>query len=83
MRAAIIDDEKQAIASLKMELAEVKPKIEIVGTANSVESGLKTVVGDYTRRIVLGHKAQRRIGLRHPQQPQQFWSVQGSIYSGL
>lgn len=41
MRAAIIDDEKQAIASLKMELAEVKPAIDIIGTANSVESGLK------------------------------------------
>lgn len=41
MRAAIIDDEKQAIASLQMELAEVKPKINIIGTANSVESGLK------------------------------------------
>lgn len=41
MRAAIIDDEKQAIASLKMELAEVKPTIDIIGTANSVASGLK------------------------------------------
>ena len=41
MRAAIIDDEKQAIASLRMELAEVKPAIEIIGTANSVASGLK------------------------------------------
>ena len=40
MRAVIIDDEKQAIASLKMELAEVRPQIEIVGTANSVESGI-------------------------------------------
>ncbi|MCO4818438.1 MAG: response regulator [Bacteroidetes bacterium] len=41
MRAVIIDDEKQAIASLQMELAEVRPKVEIIGTANSVESGLK------------------------------------------
>ncbi|MFT5724289.1 MAG: two-component system LytT family response regulator, partial [Bacteroidia bacterium] len=41
MRAAIIDDEKQAIASLRMELADVKPSINIIGTANSVESGVK------------------------------------------
>jgi two-component system, LytTR family, response regulator len=41
MRAAIIDDEKQAIASLQMELEDVKPKIEIIGTANSVKTGLK------------------------------------------
>ncbi|MFT5513631.1 MAG: two-component system LytT family response regulator, partial [Bacteroidia bacterium] len=45
MRAVIIDDEKQAIASLQMELAEVRPKIEIVGTANSVASGLELLSG--------------------------------------
>ncbi len=41
MKAVIIDDEKQAIASLKMELEEVRPKVKIVGTANSVKTGLE------------------------------------------
>lgn len=40
MRAIIIDDEKQAIASLEMELREIKPTIEVIGTANSVKEGV-------------------------------------------
>lgn len=41
MKVIIIDDEKQAIASLEMELLEIEPKIEIIGTANSVSTGSK------------------------------------------
>lgn len=41
MKAIIIDDEKQAIASLEMELKEIKPHIEVVGTAGSVQTGIK------------------------------------------
>ncbi|MFT5819550.1 MAG: two-component system LytT family response regulator [Crocinitomix sp.] len=40
MRAIIIDDEKQAIASLEMELREITPKIEIIGLASSVKEGI-------------------------------------------
>ncbi len=40
MRAIIIDDEKQAIASLEMELREIKPKIEVIGVASSVKEGI-------------------------------------------
>lgn len=40
MRAIIIDDEKQAVASLEMELKEIQPKIEIIGVANSVKTGV-------------------------------------------
>ncbi len=41
MRAIIIDDEKNAIASLEMELKEITPEIEIIGTADSVKSGIE------------------------------------------
>jgi two-component system LytT family response regulator len=40
MRAIIIDDEKQAIASLEMELRQIRPKIEMIGVANSVKEGI-------------------------------------------
>ncbi len=40
MKAIIIDDEKQAITSLKMELENILPKIELIGVADSVKSGI-------------------------------------------
>jgi len=41
MKVVIIDDEKQAIASLQMELNGISPPIEVIGTAHSVKSGIE------------------------------------------
>lgn len=43
MRAIIIDDMPLAIASLKAEIADNLPEVDLVGTANSVVSGAKLV----------------------------------------
>jgi two-component system LytT family response regulator len=41
MKAIIIDDNPQAIISLKQELADYCPEVEIIGTADGVVSGVK------------------------------------------
>ena len=41
MNVIIIDDEKQAVASLEMELKEIRQSIKIIGVAHSVKEGTK------------------------------------------
>ena len=41
MEVAIIDDEKQAVASLEMELREVTPPVNVAGRAYSVKEGIE------------------------------------------